>query len=126
MIASRCAGGSFRNSAAVHLAQTDEPVSVTLAGTVTLLSRSPGSRDEFIRLACHIQDADRKVRVRLTADQYELALKAHADQVPLEVRGTLVKGGRFYWLEGAEGVRLSSDSDPADLPQTLPFSTEFE
>ncbi|GAA2528190.1 hypothetical protein [Winogradskya humida] len=109
-----------------ELARNPEPLRVSLIGEVTLLSRSTDSGDRVIRL--NVEDgADiRKARIRLSAEQYEIAMDAHRQEASLKLDGTLEKEGRMFWvynpsnLEIIEGVEsdfiaeevLNSRQDP--------------
>lgn len=92
-----------------ELAQDPHPRNVTLQGEVTLLSRDRDQSQRVIRLSLGPGAPARKARVRLTHDQYELALEAHAAERPLSVSGSLQREGRVYWLYDASDVRVVRD-----------------
>jgi len=48
----------------------------------------------------------RKVRVRLKADDYDIAVDAHRDNLALRVTGRQEVEGRFYWLYDPESIEL--------------------
>lgn len=83
-----------------------EPQEVTLTGEVTLLSRSIAGQDQLIRL--NIEDgADiRKARIRLSAEQYEIAMEAHRLEASLRVSGRLEKEGKLFWLYNANDLSI--------------------
>lgn len=87
-----------------------EPEDVTLVGEVTLLSRELGRGDRVIRLDVSGRgQTHRKARVRLDAEQYEVALEAHRQELPLRVTGSLEREGKIYWMYLAEGVAPVGD-----------------
>jgi len=100
--------------AAHAFALDPEPQHVTLVGEVTLLSRSVAKEDHVIRLNI-AEGADvRKARIRLTAEQYKLAMEAHRFEASLRVRGRLEKEGNLYWLyDPIELEIVPPDENPA-------------
>jgi len=94
-------------SAANALAVNAEPLSVTLTGEVTLLSRSSSSFDQLIRLDVAKNDNGVHIaRVRLNPEQYDLAMEAHRRRVSLRVSGRLEREGNLYWLYSASNVAI--------------------
>jgi hypothetical protein len=91
-----------------------EPQNVTLIGEVTFLSRSEDTR--VIRL--NIEDgADiRKARVRLTVEQYEMAIEAHHHEASLKVSGSLEREGKLYWLYNASDISIVDNSETYESP----------
>jgi hypothetical protein len=98
-----------------ELAVNPEPQQVELIGEVTLLSRSVESGDRVIRL--NVEDgADiRKARIRLSAEQYEIALEAHRQEASLRLHGTLEKEGRLFWLYNPSGLELVENEESATV-----------
>lgn len=97
--------------AADLLALDPEPLDVTLVGEVTLLSREIAGHDQLIRLNVARGADVRKARIRLSPDQYELAVDAHRTEASLRVSGRLEKEGKLYWLYDAHDVSVV-DNDP--------------
>lgn len=93
---------------ASRLIQEVAPRKITLTGEVTLLSREHGGDGavRMIRLDVVNQKGVRKARVRLTPDQYELALDAHLQNAHLEMKGRLEREGNNYWLYDAADLRV--------------------
>lgn len=83
-----------------------EPQNVTLVGEVTLLSRSSDEPHRVIRLNIASGADIRKTRVRLSDEQYRLAMEAHREEAALRVTGRLEKEGNQYWLYNAEDVTV--------------------
>lgn len=77
---------------------------VVIRGEVTDLSRNLDFDKRIIRLEAPAGSAARKVRLRLNESQYEEAQKAHHDEVPLEVAGTLERDGGRYWIYAPDHV----------------------
>ena len=98
-----------------ELARNPEPQTVELTGEVTLLSRSVDSVDRVIRL--NVEDgADiRKARIRLSADQYEIAMEAHRQEASLRLSGILEKEGRMFWVYNPTNLQIveTAESDLA-------------
>ncbi|MEU8306892.1 hypothetical protein AB0C84_25380 [Actinomadura sp. NPDC048955] len=92
-----------------------EPQDVTLIGEVTLLSRSTDSSDRVIRLNVADGADVRKARVRLNADQYDVAMEAHRLEANLKISGSLEKEGRLYWLYHPRDLSIVRDEELEDL-----------
>lgn len=103
--------------AADELATNPEPLQVELLGEVTLLSRSAESGDRVIRL--NVEDgADiRKARIRLSAEQYEMAMEAHRQEASLRIRGTLEKEGRLFWLYNPSSLEIVENEESVQVTQ---------
>lgn len=111
---------SILNSVATMFAEDPEPQNVTLIGEVTLLSRSSDEPDRLIRLNVEEGADIRKARVRLTAEQYELAMQAHRQESGFKVSGRLERDGNLYWLYDARDVSLV----PGDLSPRVVVTDE--
>ena len=91
---------------ATTLALDPEPQEVTLLGEVTLLSRAPGTPNRLIRLNIE-QGADiRKARIKLSQEQYLMAMEAHRLEASVRVSGRLEKEGNLYWLYDAHNFSI--------------------
>lgn len=101
--------------AANLLALDPEPQDVTLVGEVTLLSRSVAGQDQLIRLNIEEGADVRKARIRLSAEQYEIAMEAHRREASLQVSGRLEKEGKLYWLYEPTNVSIVEGSE-SELP----------
>jgi len=88
------------------LAATARPQRVTVLGAVTLLDRPLSGRPGVVRLDVLSGTTARKVRVRLKADDYDIAVDAHRDNLALRVTGRQEVEGRFYWLYDPESIEL--------------------
>jgi hypothetical protein len=106
--------------AATLFALDPEPQDVTLTGEVTLLSRTIAGNDQLIRL--NIEDgADvRKARIRLSPEQYEMAMEAHRREASLKVTGRLEKDGQLYWLHNASDLSLVDNDDTLSEQESPP------
>lgn len=83
------------------------PETVHLIGEVSRLDNSSTSPVHLVGLDIKAGSGVKRARVRLTPEQYDLAVEAHAVHKWLEVSGQLQRDGRDYWLYNAEGVRLA-------------------
>ena len=92
--------------AADLFSQDPDPQDVTLVGEVTLLSREISGHDQLIRLNVESGADIRKARVRLSPDQYEMAMDAHKRGASLRVSGRLEREGRLYWLYNARDIAV--------------------
>jgi len=103
-----------------ELVRTAEPEYVTLCGEVTLLSKEDGDQTHrVVRINLRKGDPVRKVKVRLTEKQHEIALEAYQRNLQLSVTGKLERDGQTYWLYNVEDVDIrnadnSSNSSGAD------------
>lgn len=91
---------------ATRFAQAPVSQEVTLLGEVVLLSHASATDVRVIRLVIESGSVAKKARVRLTADQYRVALQAHASDAMLQVSGRLEREGNFYWLYDAADVEV--------------------
>lgn len=103
--------------ATTALSRDVEPMTVSLLGEVTLLSRQHGGGERVIRLDVTAGGggAVRKARVRLDAEQYERALAAHQREGFLRVQGLLEREGNLYWMYSPTTVDIVDPSPPADI-----------
>jgi hypothetical protein len=71
-----------------------------------LLSRTAAKTNRVIRLDLEKGSEVKKVRVRLSAEQYEQAIEAHHNDSHLSVSGTLDREGTLYWLYNPQNVSI--------------------
>lgn len=86
-----------------HLKISEVPVEQTLTGRVTDLSREElgaGQEERSILLEAEVNGGLKKVKVPLTAAEYEWAIFAHQRRLLLTITGTPVRRGRWV-MEGA-------------------------
>jgi hypothetical protein len=107
-----------------------EPQGVTLQGEVVVLSREVEREGlaRIIRLNVEgVSDTKdiSKVRVRLDADQYEIAMEAHRREASLQVTGRLEKENNRWWLYNAMDLEIVERLNRAqfDTPM-LPFDDD--
>lgn len=99
-------------SAGRSLAESDSSREETLIGNVVVLHREPGINENTIRM---IVDSGpiKKARVELSPEQYDVALRAHADDVPVSITGKLVKRGSYYWLQNCTSISVEPEENNA-------------
>jgi len=102
-----------------------EPQDVTLVGDVTLLSRDTPGDDQLIRLNVDTGADIRKARMRLSRDQYQLAMDAHRREASLRVSGRLEREGRLYWLYDARDVSIVENEPSAHARPSFSTPTLF-
>jgi hypothetical protein len=86
-----------------RLKRTEVPEEQTLTGRVTDLSREElggGQEERSILLEAEVNGGLKKVRVQLTAAEYDWAIFAHQRRLLLTITGTPVRRGRWV-LEGS-------------------------
>ncbi|MEO3750143.1 hypothetical protein [Streptomyces sp. B6B3] len=88
------------------LAATSRPQTVTVVGSVTLLERPKPGHPGVIRLDVLGGTTARKMRVRLKAEDYDLAVDAHRDNLAMKMRGRQEIEGRYYWLYDPDQIEL--------------------
>jgi hypothetical protein len=102
------ASSSVLDQVANALVLDPEPQGVVLQGEVVVLSRE-AERDGLARIIrLNVEDASdiNKVRVRLDAEQYEVAMEAHRREASLRVRGRLEKENNRWWLYNATDLEI--------------------
>jgi hypothetical protein len=92
--------------AAIRFKEAPPPISVTIRGTVTNLERRFAGQSGTSTLDVISGISARRVRVRLSAGQYEAAIEAHRIGDVLEVTGEQSRVGNLYWLYNVRDIRL--------------------
>lgn len=105
--------------AANYLARDRPPEDVTLQGRVTLLTRPRPGEAGIVRLDVTAGSEASKVRVRLEAEDYSVALEAHREDTVLSVRGRLEREGQHYWLYDTTDLEVASDISSESSTQLL-------
>jgi hypothetical protein len=103
-----------------------EPQGVTLQGEVIVLSRETDREGPARIIRLNVEGASdiNKVRVRLDADQYEVAMEAHRREASLQVRGRLEKENNRWWLYNATDLAIVErfrSKIGTEQPETLPL-----
>ncbi|MGQ4382301.1 hypothetical protein [Streptomyces sp. SAS_270] len=104
------------------LAATSRPQRVTVLGAVTLLDRPQFGRPGLIRVDVLSGSTAKKMRVRLKAEDYDLAMDAHRNNMAIKVTGRQEIEGRYYWLYDPERIELI----PMEVVQTQAESPSSE
>jgi len=105
---------------AADFAQKPPPESVVLTGEVSLLDNSTAVPIHLVRLDVMAGSKVKRARVRLTPEQYDLAVTAHANLKWLRASGTLEKDGRDWWLYNAADVSVVDVAEgSASRPATI-------
>jgi hypothetical protein len=92
--------------AAIRFKEAPPPISVTIRGTVTNLERRFAGQSGTSTLDVISGISAKRVRVRLSASQYEAAIEAHRIGDVLEVTGEQSRVGNLYWLYNVRDTRL--------------------
>ncbi len=125
-VAFRPTEASLISRAANLFSQDPEPQEVTLVGEVTFLSREISGHDQLIRLNVESGADIRKARIRLSPDQYEMAMDAHRREASLRVSGLLEKEGNLYWLDNPRDVAVVENELSAFRRPPISTPTLFE
>lgn len=98
-----------------------EPETLNLVGEVTLLEHISTVDEHTVRLHVSNQPTLRTVRMNLTPEQYNVALEAHRNDVPLRVRGRVERQGRYNWLTDPENVStaMGYTNDDDEVPEEV-------
>ncbi|PZF09193.1 hypothetical protein DEJ25_15300 [Curtobacterium sp. MCPF17_011] len=91
---------------AARLTEAPPARAVRITGEVSGLDNSTASPVHLVRLDVGSGAEIKHARVRLTPEQYDLAVQAHAEGRWVSANGTLERDGRDYWLYNASEVRL--------------------
>ncbi len=91
--------------ASIRLANDTDSLTVTVVGSVEVLTRKVGAVG-VVAINVLRGTSAKKVRVRLPADKYELALEAHRRMEALKVTGRQERSGNYYWLYDASDVEI--------------------
>ncbi|NKQ55380.1 hypothetical protein HFP15_21060 [Amycolatopsis sp. K13G38] len=91
--------------ASIRLADTRDSSTVTVVGSVEVLTRKVGTVG-VVAINVLRGTSARKVRVRLPAEKYELALDAHRRMEAIRVTGRQERSGNYYWLYDAADVEI--------------------
>ncbi|MEI2733004.1 MAG: hypothetical protein V9G08_13575 [Dermatophilaceae bacterium] len=110
--------------ATTALAQDTEPTVALVEGEVTLLSREAGGGDRVIRLDTSAAGLGfKRLRVHLSAQQYDIAMQAHREERAIKVHGRVEREGNLHWMyladsltlvEPEQDLRPSSSTAPAE------------
>jgi hypothetical protein len=83
---------------------------VMLRGFVTDLHRTD-SRAGPITVSAVVEDQFRKVRIDLNPPDYDLAITAHRDRLPVTCEGDLVREGKGYVLKNPRNFSVQREED---------------
>ncbi|MFF4188839.1 hypothetical protein ACFYZ9_37140 [Streptomyces sp. NPDC001691] len=92
--------------AAVQLAEDQSTQVITLVGRVHLLTKKNAGSPGVFGIESLLPGSPRKVRVRLRDEEdYHEAIRAHEEELALQVSGTLEKEGNLSWLYHATVIQ---------------------
>ncbi|MEU0146519.1 hypothetical protein ABZ119_11260 [Streptomyces sp. NPDC006288] len=100
------------SKAAVRLAEDKSSRMVTLIGRVHLLAKKQAGSPGVFGVEALTSGAIKKVRVRLADEEdYHEAIRAHEEDLALQVSGKLEKEGNLSWLYNATVIRTLGHVD---------------
>lgn len=92
--------------AASRFKETSEVTRVTVTGIVTGLDRPRSARTGVSKLDVTAGINARRLRVRLSSGQYDVAVEAHRSRSPVSVTGELSQDRNLYWLYNVRDVEI--------------------
>jgi hypothetical protein len=92
--------------AASEFKQRASVTTVTVSGIVTGLDRPRFGQDGISRLDVMSGTQARRLRVRLSRDQYDEAIEAHRAGDVLQVTGEQTRAGNLFWLYNARDIQV--------------------
>ncbi|RBL99228.1 hypothetical protein C1H84_16215 [Glutamicibacter soli] len=92
---------------ASHYAQAYEPEEVTLRGEVAVLQHESNTDDRIVRVITDSGGKYRKVRLRLSPDQYVKAIDAHRQALKLAFTGKVQREGNLNWVYSPRDVQVT-------------------
>lgn len=85
---------------------------IELTGVVTHLDREPSSEAGNVSIWGVVDDQVRRVHLKLSGADYNMALDAHKDRRLVRCRGDLRRDGKLYVLESPHGFTVERDTEP--------------
>ncbi len=96
--------------AARQLRQVPDIVRDSITGQVIRLERAESDEGIITIEGTVGRSTRRKVRVDLSGEPYDLAIRAHRQRLPVTATGDITKRGREYWLQGELTFHLAGPS----------------
>lgn len=93
-------------AAGQHLRETSAREDFHLEGYIVNLARSPEAKGGEITIAGLVDNEFRNVHVDVQERDYEQAVRAHRDRLPVSCSGELTKVGRSYKLQNVRNFAL--------------------
>jgi hypothetical protein len=84
---------------------------VSLRGFITELHRDDPREEGTVLIAGVVENMLRKVRVNLSPADYDRAISAHRNMIPVRCEGDLVREGRGYRLRNPRGFAVEAGED---------------
>lgn len=81
--------------------------SFKLQGEVIKLQRLRGEKTGKVTILSSIEDKQRRIKVELTKEEYELATEAHQERIPVVCYGNLIEEGRSFELQNPRKFALA-------------------
>jgi hypothetical protein len=101
--------------AGVELRRIEPERDVSLQGYVVRLHRESDQRPGQVTIAGTIQEGGRErfghFWIELAADEYQQAVRAHAEARLVSASGDVVRRGQFRWLENSRGFSVIGESE---------------
>ncbi len=106
---------------------------VTISGTVIGLDRPKFGEAGISRIDVLAGTSARRLRARLSSEQYEEAIEAHREGLVLRMTGEESREGNLFWLYNVRNIELVPESAIEDPPlpelrviAELPFNNEYQ
>ena len=92
---------------AARLFRENEPLEdYEVVGYVVRLDRGEGEIAGQVTISSYIEDRPRKIRLILNDADYQIAVKAHSQECPVQCTGELVKEGHSYTMRNPRNFSL--------------------
>jgi hypothetical protein len=100
--------------AARHFRETNPREDYQLEGIVVGLKKEPDSEIRNVRVLALVDEKPKKVSINVSAEQYQVAQRAHYHHKSLICVGELVKDGQMLYLRQLKEFRIASDENDED------------
>ena len=91
--------------------ETEPREEFALFGVVVKLDRRPGADSGEVTINSVMEERPRKVVLELTDPDYQTAIRAHQEMIPVSCTGELVKEGKSFRLRNPRQFQLLETED---------------
>ncbi|MGW6310291.1 hypothetical protein [Streptomyces niveus] len=113
--------------AAIRLAEDQSIAQVSIIGRVHLLAKKQAGSPGVFGVDSLQSTGPRKVRVRLADDEdYHEAIRAHEEDLAIQVSGRLEKEGNLSWLYDATVIRTLGPLDEFEASRRAPSDSNTD
>lgn len=102
-----------------ELLEAREPVRATVTGIVTSLNHELDATERVVRIFTDSLGPVHRLRIRVSAEQYDEAIRAHSDDLMVQVTGIVQRESRLSWMFDPDDFRAYQDDGQPDEPTLL-------